>query len=473
MPVRRLIAVGLLAAALAGCNLAPTYAPSTVVTPTTYKELGPWTPASPADASPRGDWWTVFGDATLDDFEQRIERGNPDLAVALARYDEARAFAAQARAALVPEVDANASATRSRQSQDRPLRVGGPNYFDDNVVGATVSYELDLWGRVRNLVAAGKAEAQAAGADASSVRLSLQAELADDYFNLRGLDAQAKLLADTSQDYQHALQLTKIQHAVGSASGLDVGRAETQLQTALAQQSDVAAQRALFEHAIASLVGEPASSFSIAPIARLTDPPTVPVAAPSVLLQRRPDVAAAERRAYAANARIGVARAAYYPTITLDASGGLETSSGQVNLLNLGNSWWSLGPAAALTLFDGGKRKAGVDEARAQFEEASQGYRSTVLAAFQQVEDNLALCNQLAAEAQRQSLAVDAAQQTASLSMIQYRTGSVTYLDVVVAQTAELDAQRAALSVATRRLEASVDLVRALGGGWNGASATG
>jgi outer membrane protein, multidrug efflux system len=469
MAARRLLAIGL-ATSLVGCNLAPAYAPPPIATPTTYKELGPWTPAVPADTTTRGDWWGIFSDQTLDGLEQRIEHGNPDLAAALARYDEARALAAQARAAEVPEVDANAYTTNNRQSEHRPLRVGGPNYYDDNLVGATVSYELDLWGRVRNLVTAGKAEAQAAGSDAASVRLSLQAELADDYFNLRGLDAQAKLLADTSDDYEHALKLTKIQHDVGSVSGLDVGRAETQLQTARAQQSDVDAQRALFEHAIASLVGEPASTFSIAPDANLTEPPHAPVAAPSVLLQRRPDIAAAERRAYAANANIGVARAAYYPTISLDATGGFETNNGSVNLLNVANSWWTLGPTAALTLFDGGRRKAEVAQARAQFQEASQSYRSTVLAAFQQVEDNLALCNKLADEAERQSLAVNAARRTEALSMIQYRTGSVTYLDVVTAQTADLDAQRAALGVATRRMQATVDLVRALGGGWTDAA---
>jgi len=469
MAARKLLAIGI-AASLAGCNLAPTYTPPTIATPATYKELGPWTPAVPADATPRGDWWGIFSDQTLDGLEQRIEHGNADLAVALARYDEARALAAQARAALVPEVDANGYTTNNRQSEHEPLRVGGPNYYTDNLVGATVSYEFDLWGRVRNLVAAGKAEAQATGADAASVRLSLQAELAEDYFNLRGLDAQAKLLADTSADYEHALKLTKIQHDVGSVSGLDVGRAETQLQTARAQQSDVDAQRALYQHAIASLVGEPASTFSIAADANLTEPPHAPVTAPSVLLQRRPDIAAAERRAYAANARIGVARAAYYPTISLDATGGLETNNGSVNILNLANSWWTLGPQAALVLFDGGKRKAEVEQARAQYQEASQSYRSTVLAAFQQVEDNLALCNKLADEAERQSLAVDAARRTEALSMIQYRTGSVTYLDVVTAQTADLDAQRTALGVATRRLQATVDLVRALGGGWKDAA---
>jgi multidrug efflux system outer membrane protein len=460
--------VAILALALAGCSLAPAYTPPSLnaATPTAYKEMGPWTPASPADAAPRGDWWRVYNDQTLDGLEQRIETANPDLAAALARYDQARGFAAQARAALVPEIDASASATNNGQSRHKPLRVGGPNTYDNDIIGGTASYEFDLWGRVRNTVAAGKAEAQASGADAASVKLSLEAQLADAYLNLRGLDAEEKLLADATGDYARALTLTQAQHDGGAVSGLDVGRAQTQLESAKAQDVDVSAQRTLLEHEIAALVGEPASNFSLTPLAQLPPQPAVPVAAPSVLLQRRPDIAAAERRAFAANRGIGVARAAFFPTLSLDASAGLQTAGG-ANLLNLANSWWTLGPSLAVAVFDGGRRKAGVDIARAQFDEASANYRSTVLAAFQQVEDNLALCNRLADEARAQDAAVAAARRTEALALIQYRLGAVTYLDVVTAQTASLDAQRAALAVATRRLQASVDLVRALGGDWS------
>lgn len=459
-------ATGVSLLAMAACSMAPVYAPPAVSTPVAYKETGPWTPASPADAAPRGDWWTVFGDPTLTGLEQRIETGNPDLAQALARYDEARAYLAQARAAQLPEVDASASAANNGQSAHRPLRVGGPDTYDADILGAAASYELDLWGRVRNQVAAGKAEAQASAADAASIRLSLQAQLADAYMSLRGLDAEGKLLADTTAAYAKALKLTQDQHDGGAVSGLDVDRAETQLRTAKAQQLDVAAQRALYEHAIASLVGQPASTFSLAAVAQLPDAPKTPVAAPSTLLQRRPDIAAAERRTAAANARIGVARAAFYPTISLSAAAGLETAGG-VNLLQASNGFWALGPAAAMTLFDGGRRKAAVRAARDQFDETSAAYRSTVLAAFQQVEDNLALCNKLADEAREQTGAVEAAKRAEDLAMTQYQMGAVTYLDVITAQTADLEAQRTELSVATRRLQASIDLIRAMGGGWS------
>lgn len=456
------------AMALAGCSMAPPYQPPALNTPmpTVFKELGPWTPADPADDRPRGDWWGVYGDPTLNDLEARLDAGNPGLAAALARYDQARALTSQARAGLFPELDFSGHATRTRQSDNAPRRGTTPTYYNDDFAGGVASYELDLWGRVRNLVKAGQAEAQASQGDLASARLSLHAQLADAYLNLRGLDAQTRVLTDADTAFAHALDLTQKRHDGGVVSGLDVGRAQTQLDTARAALADVGAQRALYEHAIAALVGQPASTFSIAPLAALPAQPTVPVAQPSLLLQRRPDIAAAERRAYAANARIGVAKAAYFPTISLMANGGFEDAGGGVNLLKAANAAWSLGPTVTMPIFNAGRTRAHVRQAKAEFDEAGANYRTVVLGAFQQVEDNLALCNRLADESRQQQAAVEAAKRTEALSLIRYQQGAVTYLDVVTAQAAALDAERAALAVDTRRLQASVDLVRALGGGW-------
>jgi NodT family efflux transporter outer membrane factor (OMF) lipoprotein len=469
MPRVKLFALAGTALALTGCSLAPPYSPPVMTVPQAYKESGPWTPASPADAAPRGRWWTVYGDETLNGLEEKIEAGNPNLALALARYDEARANLAMARASLVPELDVGGSALANKQSANRPLRAGGKNYYQNDTIGATLSYEFDLWGRVRNMVAAGKADAQASAADVASTRLSLEAQLADAYLNLRGLDAQSALLDQTTGAYARALNLTQVLHSGGAVAGLDVGRAQTQLGTTQAQQTEIKAQRALYEHAIAALVGEPASVFSIAPDAKLPPAPRTPVSAPSVLLQRRPDIAAAERRTAAANAQIGVARAALFPSLTLSATGGFQNAGG-ANLLSAANSWWAIGPSLAMALFDGGRRKAVVRASRDQFDEAAATYRATVLTAFQQVEDNLALSNRLADEAGQQMTAVTAAEKTEALSLVQYKMGAVTYLEVVIAQTADLQAQQTELSIETRRLLASVDLVRALGGGWNPAA---
>lgn len=323
------------------------------------------------------------------------------------------------------------------------------------------------WGRVRNEVAAGKAEAVASHDDLAATRLSLQAQLADAYLTLRSLDDQARVLDQAVESFQKALQLTQVRHEGGAVSGLDVGQAQTQLRSAEAARTEVGAQRALVEHAIASLVGTPATTFAIPVDASLPPLPPTPVSAPSVLLQRRPDVAAAERRAFAANRRIGVARSAFFPTVTLAASGGYQTSSWAQTLLSAPNSFWSLGPQLALTLFDGGRRRAGVKAANAEFDEASAAYKGVVLAAFQEVEDNLALLNRIAEETRQEQAALDAARHTLDISLSLYRQGAGTYLDVVTAQTAALDAERAVIQLQSRRLQASVDLVRALGGGWD------
>ena len=461
----------LLTAGLAGCDFAPRYTPPSLPQPLAlaYKEQGPWTMAQPADSLPRGPWWAGFQDPTLDALEPQVPQANPTLAAALATYDQARALAAQARSAVLPTVTASDLNTYDRQSVERLFRGNGAsrNVEPNNRIGAAATYELDLWGRVRNLVAAGEATAQAAAADLAGAQLSLQVQLADDYVQLRGLDAQDRLLRSTVTAYQRAFDLTNARHAGGVASGLDVNRAAAQLSAARAQINDIAAQRALLEHAVASLVGRPASTFAIAPataVDRLV--PQVPAGVPSTLLERRPDIAAAERRAFAANRQIGVAKAAYYPTVSLGAQGGFE-NTGDNTLLSSPDSFYMLGPQLALTLFDGGRRRAVVAASRAAFDLAGAQYRATVLTAFQQVEDELALANHYAAEQTDEAAAVQSAQATTQLSLIRYREGATNYLDVVTAQAAELQAEQTLLGLQTRRQEASVDLVRALGGGWS------
>jgi multidrug efflux system outer membrane protein len=455
------------ALALGACSLAPNYSKPDVAAPVAYKDIGPWTPADPKDAAPRSAWWTEFDDPTLDSLEVQIDTANPNLAAALAAYDQARDYAAEARSDLTPTVLLNDSNTYNRQSDERPLRgANQPNEYAANTIGPQIDYEFDFWGRVRNLVAAGEAQAQATAADLATARLSLHAALADDYLSLRGLDAQSQLLTTTVDAYGRALRLTQARHNGGASSGLDVDRASTQLSTARAEVSDVAAQRALFEHAIASLVGRPAPAFTI-PVASTSQViPVIPAGLPSTLLERRPDIAAAERRAFAANREIGVARAAFYPTVTLDAFGGYQNTGGD-NLLITPNTFWTIGPAIAMTLLDGGRLRAGVAASRAAFLLASANYRSTVLTAFQQVQDQLALADHYAAEAADQASAIRTAKATTQLSLIRYREGATNYLDVVVAQTAELQAEQTALNLETRRQQVSVNLVRALGGGWS------
>ena len=456
---------GVAALALAGCSLAPAYAPPATPVATAFKEQGPWTPAQPADAQPRGAWWAMFSDPVLDDLEARADKANPSLAAAVAAYDQARALAAQARAGLFPEIDGSALGDRQRRSDNQPLRVGGPDGYSTVQAGASMAYEIDLWGRLRNVARGAGERAQASQSDLRSARLSLQADLADDYLTLRGLDAQIRLLDATVAAYVRALDLTRILHNGGNATGLDVARAETQLSSAKAQRTDAAAQRALMEHAIAALVGESASSFSLAAVDKDLPQPVVAVSAPSILLQRRPDIAAAERRAAAANADVGVARAALFPALMLDGSAGWQ-NAGVGGLLAAPNTFWLLGPQLAGAIFDGGRRAAGVHASKAAFEQASANYRGVVLNAFRDVEDQMALANRLAAEAKDQTDAVTAARRSVDLANIRYRQGVATYLDVVTAQTSALTAEQASIQLTTRRLQASVNLTRALGGAW-------
>jgi multidrug efflux system outer membrane protein len=456
-------AAGLLAAlATAGCSLAPAYERPAVPASTAFKEAGPWQPAGSA-VVPTGRWWEIFGDPDLDALEVRIEAGNPSLAAAVARYDQAAAQVQRARADLLPQLSVGGDVSRNRVSGNRPLGSGRAATYTDTVASASLAFELDLFGRLRNAVRANRAEAEASAADIAAVRLSLQTQLAGIYFDMRGLDARIVLLRDTVAAFQRAYDLTATRHQGGIASGLDVGRSATQLASAKAELDAVAAARARNEHAIAILLGELPSAFTLAVVDRQVAPPAIPAGLPSTLLERRPDIVAAERRVAVANARIGVARAALFPNLTLGATGGFEASGGE--LLRATNGFWALGPlSTALAIFDGGARRANVRTAVAQFDEAAATYRETVLTAFREVEDNLATARFLVSQEQNQQDAVRAAERTRDLALTRYRDGASDYLEVVTAQTATLDTQRALLTLRSDQLRVATDLVRSVGG---------
>jgi outer membrane protein, multidrug efflux system len=449
---------------LSGCSLAPDYHRPAMSTPPAYKEVPTgWTIAAPAASAPPASWWQSFNDPVLDNLEGRIEASSPSLAAAVARYDQAVAEVHEARADLFPTIGVGGSAERERTSANAPTSKGVSSKFNDYRAGASLDWEIDLFGRVRNQVKANKGEAQASAADLAGVRLGLQTSLATAYFQMRGLDAREELLRQTVDAFQKAYDLTDTRHEGGIASGLDTSRARAQLASAKAELVSIPAQRAAFEHAIAVLVGETPSSFSLQADPRLSAPPAFPTETPSVLLQRRPDIDAAERRVYAANARIGVARAAFFPTLSLGGGGGAETIG--PNLLSTASSFWALGPASlALTVFDGGKRAAQVRESRAAFNEAAANYKQTVLTAFKEVEDDLASNRDLVAQEAQQRDAVHASETTRDLALTRYRDGASDYLEVVTAQTEALDAERALLALHTQQLTTAVDTVRALGG---------
>ncbi|MGV8919174.1 MAG: efflux transporter outer membrane subunit [Pseudomonas sp.] len=455
--------------ALGACHLSPDY--KVPVTPETahFRTVGPWSVATPADQLSRDGWWKIYNDPLLNELQQQLLTNNPDLSAALAHYEQAQAFVTQVESGLFPIIKGSGNGQRDRQSDTKPLRsaTAGPIY-NSFTVGAEVDYEVDLWGRVRDSVSAGTDEALASKADFASARLSLQAQLTDSYIRLRGLDQQTQLLMQTTDAFSKALNLTEGLHGGGIVSGLDVSRAKTQLSSAKSQLTQNRAQRAVLEHAIASLVGASASEFTIAANTKDIALPVVPTGLPSALLQRRPDIAAAERRVAEANAKIGVARAAFFPTVTLSAQGGYQ-SDVAAGLLSAPNLFWAIGPSLVTTLFDAGARQAGVDAAKAATAEAGGRYRSVVLTAFQQVEDNLTLIDGLGNALKDQHDAADAAQYSQDLALARYRQGAVGYLDVVEAQTVALQAQSSVLDLQTRQLSANVGLVKALGGGWTSA----
>ncbi len=469
MPRNNAIPLLVAALTLGACTLTPALKIPEVPVADGYKEAAPWTTAKPADDLPRDAWWTLYGEPELDDLQKRLIANSPDLAAALARYEQASALTDQARSGLFPTLAASANVQRIEQSQTAPLRVLGPNspdIYSSNNLGLQASYEFDLWGRIRSQVASAGASQQASQADLETARLSLQAQLADSYIALRGLDRDIALLGDTVNAYQKALEVVTTRHKGGISSGLDEARAQAQLESTRSQSRQAQAQRALLEHAIAALVGESASRFSIAPRTTAINLPQVPIGVPSTLLQRRPDIAAAERRIAAANANIGVARAAFFPAITLNATAGY-LSRDLDNFIKAPNTFWAIGPTLFLTLFDAGKRDAEVARNQAVLDEAAAKYRSVVLGAFQQVEDNLALLSQYRAAAEAERAALAASRRSLEFANSRYREGAINYLEVVSSQTAALQAERNALDLENRQRRASVQLIRALGGGWS------
>jgi NodT family efflux transporter outer membrane factor (OMF) lipoprotein len=462
----RIIGFGAVAFLVAGCSFAPDYKAPVTNVPQTFKESDVWKNAAPSDLRPDDKWWKAYGDAILDNLEQQVSDSNPTLAVALARNDQALAYLAASRADLFPQIGVSTDLTKDRQSDNRPLRGGGePDVYQADTVEGQISYELDLWGRIRNSIAASKAQAIASSEDMAAVKLSLESELALNYMALRGFDRQIELLKATVEAYAQAEAMTQRRFAGGVATGIDVGQSGTQLAEAESQLDDVQSARALTEHAIASLVGTPASSFSISTQSTQLGLINVPPLLPSELLQRRPDIAAAERRVAAANAEIGVARAAFFPSISLTGDVGYQ-NTGLPGLFTAPNILWSLGPSALLTLFDGGAHRAQVDVARSAWTQATAEYRNHALRAFQEVEDDLAQLHHLHAEALAENRAVIQAGQVEKLSLNRYVLGAVSYLDVVTAQATALRVRRNAIDLNTRLLQSNIHLVEAIGGGW-------
>jgi outer membrane protein, multidrug efflux system len=441
--------------ALAGCATTP---PLEVPTPTAsaeFKHGAAWHAVQPGDHLPRGEWWRDFGDPQLDALISRIDATSPTLAAAVARYDRAAATARMNRSGLLPSIDARGAVSREGRADGQSI--------SQYVLGAALGYEIDLWGRVRSEVRAGNADAAAAAADIQSVGLSLRAAVADHYMRLRGLDAQLKLLERTVATYRRADELIRIRHEGGLASGIDRSRSQTQLSNARARREALVAERASTENAIAVLIGDVPSQFSIPVADAIPVLPAVTAGVPSALLERRPDVAQAERRLIAANARIGASRAALFPVVQLGLAGGVQATG--ASILSAPTSYWALGPLAAMfDIFDGGRRRAQVDVRRAEYREIAAQYRDTVLDAFREVEDALAVSTSLAAQERERHTAAEAAQRSEALALDRYQDGAADYLEVLTAQTAALDAQQALIDVVVARRRAAIAMVRALGG---------
>ena len=465
---KRLVSLGLAVLLLGGCMVGPDYKKPSAPMTATFKETDGWKVAQPSDHLPKGRWWEIFGDPELHALAEEVSSANQNLKIAEARLREARAIVRVNRAALFPTISAGLGASSIRESSNRPFL--SPNVSlgnsGDFLLSLDLSYEIDLWGRVRRTVAAARQEAQATAADLETARLSLQAELVVDYIELRAADAQQQLLEETVKAYTVFLRLTTDRFRGGAAPKSDVAQAQTQLETTQVQLTDIAVQRAQFEHAIATLTGKPPAAFSLPRRPLDLRPPDIPVGLPSQLLERRPDIAAAERRVAEANEQIGIARAAFYPTVMLNASVGFEGSTFGT-FLNASSLLWAVGASITQTIFDAGRRRATSDATIALYDATVAGYRQTTLTAFQQVEDNLAALRVLEQEALQQRRAVDSAQLSLQLFTNRYKGGVDSYLQVTTAQTVALMNQRNDIDILRRRMSASVLLVKALGGGWD------
>ncbi|WP_273527430.1 efflux transporter outer membrane subunit [Pseudomonas sp.] len=461
----RPLAVIVMTLALGACTLGPDYQRPQLPDAHAFKQAEGWKSAAPADALQRGDWWKLYGDAELDALVSRLNVSNQNLAVAEAQYRQARALVRSARSQLFPTLSGNAGVTRSRQTTGSSSSNVSAGVSESYEAGLSASWELDLWGRLRRGLEANRATMQASAADLAAVRLSLQAELVQTYLQLRVMDEQQRLLDQTVAAYARSLRLTENQYRAGIVPKSDVAQAQTQLKSTQAQAIDLKWQRAQLEHAIAVLIGVPPAELSIAVRDDIPSLPEVPLALPSQLLERRPDVAAAEREVMAANAEIGIAEAAWYPDLTLSASGGYRNSSFN-QLFEVPNRFWSLGPQLALTLLDFGGRRAELERAEAAYDQTVATYRQTVLDSFREVEDYLVQLRVLDEETVVQREALDAAQESLRLIENQYRAGTVDYLSVVTVQTTALNNQRTNLTLLGDRLVTSVQLIAALGGGW-------
>jgi NodT family efflux transporter outer membrane factor (OMF) lipoprotein len=454
---------------LPACAVGPDYRRPSAPVPEAYKETAGWKTAQPLDALPRGAWWKVFNDPQLDDLAEQINISNQTVLAAEAQVRQAMALVQIARASYFPFVTGGFTYTRAQSSSTltrSQVFAGVPT--SDYLLPINLDWEADVWGRIRRTVEASRDTAEASVADLESARLSAQSALAQAYFQLRTVDTQEQLLEATVAAYQKALELTQNRYGSGVAGKADVLQAQTQLESTKAQLIDLGVQRAQLEHAIALLIGKPPSTFSLAAAPFSPVPPAVPVGLPSELLERRPDIAAAERRAAAANAQIGVAKAAFFPKFTLSLTGGFESGT-FADLFSWPSHIWSLGPALAQALFAGGSIQALSDEAKAAYDAAVASYRQTVLTGFQEVEDNIAALRILEKEAWVQEGAVQAAQQSLTVTKNQYKAGTVSYLAVIVAQTIALTNERAAVDITGRRMTATVLLIKALGGSWKSA----